>query len=115
MEEKEKIQLNDGAEYQIETGATENYITIVVKNTAEFEQLFSNFSQSNLSQFKILTSTGSVCSIILDKKLSKVELTPYEQGFKVGVTLANVTNTEKKIADLQETVDQLVLANLGVR
>jgi hypothetical protein len=115
MEEKEKIQLKDGTEYQIETGSTENTVTIVIKDTAEFEQAFRSFSQSNLSQFKILTSTGSVCSIILDKKLSNAEIVPENERLKATFTLANVTNIEKDIIELKETVDQLVLSNLGVK
>jgi hypothetical protein len=115
MEEKEKIQLKDGTEYPIETGATESSVTIVVKETSEFEQLFSNFTQSNLSQFKILTSTGDVCSVILDKKLSKAELIPENEGLKATISLTNVTNIEKDIKELKETVDQLVLSNLGVK
>jgi tetrahydromethanopterin S-methyltransferase subunit B len=114
MEEKEKIQLKDGTEYQIETGVTENRIDIVFSSMEEFNKAFDKLTPSNLSQFRILTASDVVCSVFIDKKLSKIQIETTDKGIKASFILANVDPVEKMIIELRETVDQLVLTSKTV-
>jgi predicted transcriptional regulator len=117
----EKVELKNGEKIEIQAGATENLIKIEIASVDAFKDLYTKFSDDNLSQISILTETDAVCAIYKDKTLQKAELESVtdtkteEIKLIVTITLKDINVTDKRLKSIEETVDTLVLNSLGVK
>ena len=130
-----KIRLNNGQELEIITDgirATGDYLTLGLvpgdKNIMEYETLLSE--AANTSKIQVIDYNDEVFKIYsgytkmqrIEKQMETVvDYTQDEEGNPVPVNgvailveLKKPDKTEARIAALEETVDKLVLDNLGI-
>lgn len=107
MEEKEKIELKDGTEFEIENGASENNIQIVISNVDGFADVFRKFTESNLESYKIKNSDGLTCSIKENKYLVDAIVEECKSDMLVTFRLADVDMTQKQLNELKSSVSKL--------
>ena len=107
MEEKEKIVLNDGTEYPIENGASENQVQVVVQSVDEFPGVFKKFKESNLESYQIKNAEGLTCTTRKNKYLSDAVVEERESDVLVTFHLADVDMVQKQIDALKSSVETL--------
>ena len=107
MEEKEKIVLNDGTEYPIENGASENQVQVVVQSVDEFPGVFKKFTESNLESYQIKNTEGLTCTTRKNKYLSDAVVEERESDVLVTFHLADVDMVQKQIDALKSSVETL--------
>ncbi len=105
MEEKEKIVLNDGTEYPIENGASENQVQVVVQSVDEFPGVFKKFKESNLESYQIKNAEGLTCTTRTNKYLSNAVVEERESDVLVTFRLADVDMIQKQLAELKSEVE----------
>ena len=97
MEGKEKIVLKDGTMYQIENGASENQVQVVLQNVEEFPGVFKKFTESNLESYQIQNSEGLTCTTRTNKYLADAVVEEREADVLVTFRLADVNMVEKRL------------------
>lgn len=107
MEEKEKIELKDGTKFEIENGASENNIQIVISNVDGFADVFRKFTEPNLESYKIKNSDGLTCSIKENKYLVDAIVEERKSDMLVTFRLADVDMTQKQLNELKSSVSKL--------
>lgn len=110
----EKLELKNKEILEIQDGASENSIQIEVENLEDFTEIYEKFTDENLSEIKIYNENDALCTILKDKTLVKVSIQEVEEKLIVTFNLKDVDITMKKIKHLEDTVDVLVMASLGV-
>lgn len=105
MEEKEKIVLNDGTEFEIENGAIENCVQIICTDLDDFKNKYGKFTNENLENYKILNSKGLTCATICDKRLVSSLVEQNKNAFRVSFNLEDVNLLEKRVSSLEESQD----------
>lgn len=104
---EEKIILKDGTEFEIENGASENSIQIVISNVDEFANVFKKFTESNLESYKIKNSEGLTCSIKENKYLVDAIIKERKSDVLVTIRLSDVDMTQKQLNELKSSVSKL--------
>lgn len=113
MENKEKIVLADGTEIEIESGATENRIQVIVPDLDSFEQMYAKFTEQNLTSYQITNADGAVFTNMYDKHVSGMELNPVSDGFLVSFHLEDVDKIKRAVdAAIDEYTEQLIQEGL---
>lgn len=107
MEGKEKIVLNDGTEYPIENGASENQVQVVVQSADEFLGVFKKFTESNLESYQIKNAEGLTCTTRKNKYLSNAVVEERESDVLVTFRLADVDMVQKQLAELKSEVEEV--------
>lgn len=107
MEGKEKIVLNDGTEYPIENGASENQVQVVVQSADEFLGVFKKFTESNLESYQIKNAEGLTCTTRTNKYLSNAVVEERESDVLVTFRLADVDMVQKQLAELKSEVEEV--------
>lgn len=102
MNEKEKIILKDGTELEIENGATENRIQVIIQDLNEFKKLYDNFNMNNLESYQIKNVEGLICTTRTNKFLKNVIIEQMENFFLISFNLENVDMTNKRLSALEE-------------
>lgn len=101
MENKEKIVLNDGTAYQIENGASENQVQVVIQSVDEFPGVFNKFTEANLESYQIQNAEGLTCTTKKNKYLLDAIVAERESDVLVTFRLADVDMTEKRLSALE--------------
>jgi hypothetical protein len=97
----EKVVLKDGTKLEIQNGATENTLTIELTEESTLEVLVGVMTESNLSEYKILTESGVECTTIKDKYVKSYTVNTEENT--VRFNLADVDTVAKRLAELEAT------------
>ncbi len=101
MEGKEKIVLADGTEIEIENGASQNCVQVVLQDLDGFKGLHEKFTEANLENYKILNAEGLTCAVLENKYLKSSLVEQKENGFLISFNLADVDMLEKRVAALE--------------
>lgn len=108
-ENKEKIVLKDGTEIEIENGAAENKIQVIVSDLDAFKQTYQTFSEQNLALYQIEDSDGSVFATYTEKCVDGVNLKSIPEGFLVTFHIADVDKIQKAVdAAIDAYTEQLI-------
>ena len=107
MERKEKIVLVDGTEIEIENGAVENCVQVVLLDLDGFKELYGKFTEEKLKQYQVQNADGLICAVLENKCLKNAMVEKKEKGFLVSFNLADVDMTEKRIAALESGQSEL--------
>lgn len=113
----DKIVLKDLSELSILEGSSTNCFQVEGTTREELAILCNRLTKDNLSEYSIYNSAGLLCSIYKNKELSRSyidEKTEEGVGLLFTIELAPVSNIEKRLNDVEETVDTLVSSSLGV-
>lgn len=105
MEGKEKIVLKDGTMYQIENGASENQVQVVLQSVDEFPGVFNKFTESNLESYQIQNAEGLTCTTRTNKYLTDAVVEERESDVLVTFRLADVDMVQKQLAELKSEVE----------
>lgn len=105
MEGKEKIVLKDGTEIEIENGAIENCVQVMLPDLDNFKNLYVKFDESNLESYKILNAAGLTCATYENKYMKNALVERKEDGFLVSINLADVNMLEKRVIALEAGQD----------
>lgn len=97
----EKVVLKDGTELEICNGATENTLTIELSEENTLDALVGVMTESNLSEYRILTESGIECTTIKDKYVKSYTVNTEENT--VRFNLADVDTVAKRLAELEAT------------
>lgn len=103
----EKIVLKDKSEIQIINASSDLFQCEVT--AAEMASTFDKLTQQNLSRFEIQNADGDVMSIIINKAVTSCE---YKDGAAT-FNLRTVSDTESRLLALEETVDTILMTDLG--
>lgn len=101
MEGKEKIVLKDSTEIEIENGAVENCIQVVLTDLDRFKELHGKFSETNLESYTIQNAAGLTCATYENKYLINAIVEKKGNGFMVSFNLADVNMVSKRLAALE--------------
>lgn len=107
MENKEKIVLNDGTAYQIENGASENQVQVVIQSVDKFPEVFAKFTEANLESYQIQNAEGLTCATKINKYLADAVVKERESDVLVTFRLADVDIVNKQITQLKSSVEAL--------
>lgn len=105
MEGKEKIVLNDGTIYDIENGASENQVQVVIQNVDEFLGVFKKFTESNLESYQIKNAEGLTCTTRTNKYLADAVVEEREEDVLVTFRLSDVDMVRKELDGLKADVE----------
>lgn len=105
MERKEKIELKDGTEIEIENGAVENCVQVVLQNLDGFKELHGKFTESNLECYKILNANGLTCATLENKYLKSAVVERVKDGYLISFHLADVNMIQKQLDALKADVE----------
>nr|DAF69108.1 MAG TPA: hypothetical protein [Bacteriophage sp.] len=105
----EKIKLKDGNLIEI-IGATSNSLSFDTTEKSHTE-IAALLTEENLESFEIINEAGESLRVYKDKKI-KYPYDVYEKTLTVNLVDVNVL--EKRMRALEETVDMLIMENLGV-
>lgn len=97
----EKVVLKDGTELEIQSGATENTLTMQLTEENTLDKLVATMTEENLSEYKILTASGVECTTITDKYVKSYTVNTEENTVKFN--LADVDIIAKRLAELEAT------------
>lgn len=116
MEKKEKIVLKDGTEIEIENGAVENCIQVVIPDLDAFKATHGKFTEENLESYKIKNADGLTCANLRNKYLKNAVVEQAEGGFLVSFNLADVDMVEKRLLALEtgQEVQDGAIDDLGI-
>lgn len=101
MEKKEKIVLADDTEIEIENGAVENCVQVVLPDLDGFKELHSKFTETNLESYSIKNADGLTCANLGNKFLKNAVVECAEEGFLVSFNLADVDMVNKRLDALE--------------
>lgn len=101
MEGKEKIVLADGTVFEIENGAVQNCVQVVVPNLDGFKELHGKFTETNLENYKIQNADGLTCATLENKYLKNAIVEQVKDGFLISFNLADVDMVEKRLDALE--------------
>jgi hypothetical protein len=113
----DKIVLKDKTEILIREGSGTNIFQVEGKEREELIELCKQLTKENLSEYCIYNSAGLLCSIYKNKELAGShidEKSEEVEGLLFTIELAPVSTIEKRLADVEETVDALMTNSLGV-
>ena len=101
MEKKEKIVLKDGAEIEIENGAVENCIQVMIPDLDGLKDLFGKLSEANLESYKIKNADGLTCATYENKYVKNALVEQKEDGTLVSFNLVDVDMVSKRLEALE--------------
>lgn len=101
MEGKEKIVLADGTVIEIENGAVQNCVQVVIPNLDGFKELHGKFTETNLENYKIQNADGLTCATLENKYLKNAIVEQVKDGFLISFNLADVDMVEKRLDALE--------------
>lgn len=101
MEGKEKIVLADGTAIEIENGAVQNCVQVVIPNLDGFKELHGKFTETNLENYKIQNADGLTCATLENKYLKNAIVEQIEDGFLISFNLEDVDMVEKRLDALE--------------
>lgn len=107
MEGKEKIVLADGTAIEIENGAVQNCVQVVVPNLDGFKELHGKFTETNLGSYKIQNADGLTCATLENKYLKNAIVEQAKDGFLISFNLADVNLVQKQLAELKSDVEEV--------
>lgn len=108
-ENKEKIVLKDGTEIEIENGAAENKIQVIISDLDAFKQTYAKFSEQNLSSYQVEDADGAVFATFTEKYVDGVQLKPVPEGFLTTFHIADVDKIQKAVdAAIDAYTEQLI-------
>lgn len=105
MEGKEKIVLKDGTEIEIENGAVENCIQMVLPDLDAFKTVHEKLTESNLESYIIKNAAGLTCAIIDNKRLVNSVVVQTKDSIHVAFNLADVDMVSKRLDALEASQD----------
>ncbi len=116
MEKKEKIVLKDGAEIEIENGAVENCIQVMIPDLDGLKDLFGKLSEANLESYKIKNADGLTCATYENKYVKNALVEQKEDGTLVSFNLVDVDMVSKRLEalELQQEVQDGAIDDLGI-
>ena len=116
MEKKEKIVLNDGTEIEIENGAVENCIQVMIPDLDGLKDLFGKLSEANLESYKIKNADGLTCATYENKYVKNALVEQKEDGTLVSFNLVDVDMVSKRLEalELQQEVQDGAIDDLGI-
>lgn len=97
MEGKEKIVLADGTEIEIENGAVESCVQVMLPDLDGLKALYEKFTEDNLENYKIQNADGLTCANHSNKYLKSALVEKKEDGFIISFNLADVDMVKKQI------------------
>ncbi len=98
---KEKIVLKDGTEVEIENGAMENCLQVVLPDLDGFKSLYGKFSEANLENYSIKNAAGLTCATYENKHAKNALVEQKENGFQISFNLADVDMVSKRLDALE--------------
>ncbi len=101
MEGKEKVVLADGTEIEIENGASQNCVQVVLQDLDGFKELYAKFTDANLESYLVKNADGLTCAVLENKHLKSSLVEQKENGFLISFNLADVDMLEKRVAALE--------------
>ena len=101
MEGKEKIVMADGTAIEIENGAVQNCVQVVIPNLDGFKELHGKFTETNLENYKIQNADGLTCATLENKYLKNTIVEQVKDGFLISFNLADVDMVEKRLDALE--------------
>lgn len=101
MEGKEKIVLADGTEIEIENGAVESCVQVMLPDLDGLKALYEKFTEDNLENYKIQNADGLTCANHSNKYLKSALVEKKEDGFIISFNLADVDMLEKRVAAIE--------------
>lgn len=101
MERKEKIVLADGTEIEIENGAVENCVQVVIPDLDGLKALYEKFTEENLEMYQVQNADGLTCANHSNKYLKSALVEQKEEGFLISFNLADVDMLEKRVAAIE--------------
>lgn len=109
MENKEKVVLKDGTVYDIENGASENQVQVVIQSVDGFPGVFNKFTEANLESYQIQNAEGLTCTTKKNKYLLDAIVAERESDVLVTFRLADVDMTQKQLEELKSRVEAVEL------
>lgn len=106
MESKEKIVLADGTVIEIENGAVQNCVQVVIPNLDGFKELHGKFTEVNLENYKIQNADGLTCATLENKYLKNVIVEQVKDGFLISFNLADVDMIQKQQSGRLEVLER---------
>lgn len=97
--------MKDGTMYQIENGASENQVQVVLQSVDEFPGVFNKFTESNLESYQIQNAEGLTCTTRTNKYLTDAVVEERESDVLVTFRLADVDMVQKQLAELKSEVE----------
>ena len=76
----EKIRLANGNTYDIESGASEYFCSMIFEDLVDSVPIIKDFTKENMTKVEFLTEAGEVCGVYEDKILVNAEI--YEKDGK---------------------------------
>lgn len=107
MERKEKIVLVDGTEIEIENGAVENCVQVVLPDLDGFKELYGKFTEENMEKYQVKNADGLTCAVLENKCLKNAMVEQKEKGFLVSFNLADVNMVNKRLSALETGQSEL--------
>lgn len=116
MEKKEKIVLKDGTEIEIENGAVENCIQVMILDLDGLKDLFGKLSEANLESYRIKNADGLTCATYENKYVKNALVEQKEDGTLVSFNLVDVDMVSKRLEalELQQEVQDGAIDDLGI-
>lgn len=115
----EKIKLKDETILNIENGATERSVAVVVENISDMNEYVEALTKANLTEFEILNDNNLVTAVITNKYLASFTGVPvgYTGNYKITFNFGNVDMVAEKLAELeatQELQDEAITELAGI-
>jgi hypothetical protein len=107
MSEKEKIVLKDRTEYEIENGAVENCVQIVISDLDELKVIHDKFTEENLEEYQIKNAEGLVCTTRKNKFLRSALVEAAPEGFLISFPISDVDMTEKRLKAVEAGISKI--------
>lgn len=102
MEKKEKIVLKDGTEIEIENGASQNCIQVMLTDLDGFAELHAKFTENNLESYQIKNADGLICARLENKYLDETVVKKRDDGYLISFNLDDVDMVQKQLASLTD-------------
>ncbi len=107
----EKIKFNDGNILENVIEASDCSIKIQVENASEAVKIFDDMlTNEALERIETLSENDDVMNVFINKRKKSLE---YENGVAIFV-LDDIDKTEQRLSALEDTVDTLILSDMGI-
>jgi hypothetical protein len=107
----EKIKLNNENILENVIEACDCYIKVQVENATEAVKIFDNMLTSEaLERIETLSENDDIMNVFINKCKKSLE---YENGVATFV-LDDIDKTEQRLSALEDTIDALVLSDMGI-
>lgn len=108
----DKIILNNNTNLEIDSIVNTTNGMVITFKEKTINDLESEMTKDNLSKLQVANSNGEVYGIYNNLICNSITKNLIDSS--ITVNLSKLDDTQVKIAELQQTIDTLVLANLGV-